>query len=85
MCLSAEFHGEDARVLRPVVPASRSLGWTDRECRTMTRAEHHIGYQRSQHPDRGSSNSSAESTTWNFPGISRTHQSLAPASGQVDR
>jgi hypothetical protein len=63
MCLSAEFHGEGARVLRPVVPASRSFGWTDREYRTMRRAEHHIGYQRFQHPNRDLSDSSAESTT----------------------
>jgi hypothetical protein len=44
MCLSAEFHGEGAHVLRLPVPASRELGWTDQEYRTMTREEHHIGY-----------------------------------------
>jgi hypothetical protein len=52
MCLSAKFHGENARVLRSAVPASRALGWTDQEYPTMTRAELHIGYRRSQHPDR---------------------------------
>jgi hypothetical protein len=85
MRLLVGFHGEGTCVLRRPVPASWALGWTDQECRTMTRGEHHIRYRRSQHPDRGSSDLSAESMTWNLSKISRTHQSLAPAPGQVGR
>jgi hypothetical protein len=85
MCLSTGFHGEGARILRRPVHVSQALGWTDEECRTMMRKEHHIGYRRSQHPNRDSSDSLADSTTWNLSKISQTHQSSAPALDQVGR
>jgi hypothetical protein len=51
MCLSAEIHGEDARVLRHLLLVSRALRWTDQEYCTTTHKDHHIGYRRSQHSD----------------------------------
>jgi hypothetical protein len=85
MCFLVGFHDEGARVLRRPEFASWALGWTDLEYRTTKCEECHIGYRRFQHPDRESSDSSAENTTINLPKISQTYQSSASSSGQVGR